>query len=334
MGFDDDRTIVCSPEDMSAGKLCSSCGQIAKGLPPGAAFCPNCGSAFSQVRDFGPGAVIGQYRILKELGSGGIGQVFMAHPVDNPGLRIALKVLQKEFLDNATVRERFNREIRLLASLNLDYIVRYYNSWNDENGEYLAMEYIDGMNLAQMVDQDYEFTPDVVLEIMETLAMVFRYAYDRLELLHRDIKPSNIMISNNGELKILDFGLAKSLKEDNMLTLNGRVMGSPGFMSPEQFRNAKDVDVTADIFSLGATAYFLLTKKNPFDGENELELYQNMISTTPESIRKQNPAVSEHMETLIMSMLSKEPKKRPFSWKKLQVDIDRVKNGRPPVPNN
>ena len=334
MGFDDDRTIVCSPEDMSAGKLCSSCGQIAKGLPPGAAFCPNCGSAFSQVRDFGPGAVIGQYRILKELGSGGIGQVFMAHPVDNPGMRIALKVLQKEFLDNATVRERFNREIRLLASLNLDYIVRYYNSWNDENGEYLAMEYIDGMNLAQMVDQDYEFTPDVVLEIMETLAMVFRYAYDRLELLHRDIKPSNIMISNNGELKILDFGLAKSLKEDNMLTLNGRVMGSPGFMSPEQFRNAKDVDVTADIFSLGATAYFLLTKKNPFDGENELELYQNMISTTPESIRKQNPAVSEHMETLIMSMLSKEPKKRPFSWKKLQVDIDRVKNGRPPVPNN
>lgn len=334
MGFDDDRTIVCSPEDMSAGKLCSSCGQIAKGLPPGAAFCPNCGSAFSQVRDFGPGAVIGQYRILKELGSGGIGQVFMAHPVDNPGLRIALKVLQKEFLDNATVRERFNREIRLLASLNLDYIVRYYNSWNDENGEYLAMEYIDGMNLAQMVDQDYEFTPDVVLEIMETLAMVFRYAYDRLELLHRDIKPSNIMISNNGELKILDFGLAKSLKEDNMLTLNGRVMGSPGFMSPEQFRNAKDVDVTADIFSLGATAYFLLTRKNPFDGENELELYQNMISTTPESIRKQNPAVSEHMETLIMSMLSKEPKKRPFSWKKLQVDIDRVKNGRPPVPNN
>ena len=334
MGFDDDRTIVCSPEDMSAGKLCSSCGQIAKGLPPGAAFCPNCGSAFSQVRDFGPGAVIGQYRILKELGSGGIGQVFMAHPVDNPGLRIALKVLQKEFLDNATVRERFNREIRLLASLNLDYIVRYYNSWNDENGEYLAMEYIDGMNLAQMVDQDYEFTPDVVLEIMETLAMVFRYAYDRLELLHRDIKPSNIMISNNGELKILDFGLAKSLKEDNMLTLNGRVMGSPGFMSPEQFRNAKDVDVTADIFSLGATAYFLLTRKNPFDGENELELYQNMISTTPESIRKQNPAVSEHMETLIMSMLSKEPKKRPFSWKKLQVDIDRVKNGRPPVPHN
>ena len=101
MGFDDDRTIVCSPEDMSAGKLCSSCGQIAKGLPPGAAFCPNCGSAFSQVRDFGPGAVIGQYRILKELGSGGIGQVFMAHPVDNPGMRIALKVLQKEFLDNA-----------------------------------------------------------------------------------------------------------------------------------------------------------------------------------------------------------------------------------------
>jgi serine/threonine-protein kinase len=319
---------------MSAGKLCSSCGQVAKGLPPGAAFCPNCGRAFSQIRDFGPGTVVGQYRILKELGAGGIGQVFMAHPIDNPNMRIALKVLQKEFLDNATVRERFNREIRLLASLNLDYIVRYYNSWNDEDGEYLAMEYIDGMNLSQMVDQDYEFTPDVVLEIMETLAMVFRYAYDRLELLHRDIKPSNIMISNNGELKILDFGLAKSLKEDNMLTLNGRVMGSPGFMSPEQFRNAKDVDVTADIFSLGATAYFLLTKKNPFDGENELELYQNMISTTPESIRKQNPAVSEHMETLIMSMLSKEPKKRPFSWKKLQVDIDRVKNGRPPVPNN
>ena len=334
MSSNDDRTIVCSPEDMSAGKLCSSCGQVAKGLPSGAAFCPNCGCAFSQIRDFGPGTVVGQYRILKELGAGGIGQVFMAHPIDNPNMRIALKVLQKEFLDNATVRERFNREIRLLASLNLDYIVRYYNSWNDEDGEYLAMEYIDGMNLSQMVDQDYEFTPDVVLEIMETLAMVFRYAYDRLELLHRDIKPSNIMISNNGELKILDFGLAKSLKEDNMLTLNGRVMGSPGFMSPEQFRNAKDVDVTADIFSLGATAYFLLTKKNPFDGENELELYQNMISTTPESIRKQNPAVSEHMETLIMSMLSKEPKKRPFSWKKLQVDIDRVKNGRPPVPNN
>ena len=175
MSSNDDRTIVCSPEDMSAGKLCSSCGQVAKGLPAGAAFCPNCGCAFSQVRDFGPGTVVGQYRILKELGTGGIGQVFMAHPIDNPNMRIALKVLQKEFLDNATVRERFNREIRLLASLNLDYIVRYYNSWNDEDGEYLAMEYIDGMNLSQMVDQDYEFTPDVVLEIMETLAMVFHY---------------------------------------------------------------------------------------------------------------------------------------------------------------
>ncbi len=331
--MNDDKTIVYSPEDMPSGKLCSSCGVVARDLPDGAAFCPNCGAPFAKFRDFGPGAVIGQYRILKELGAGGIGQVFLAHPVDNPTMRVALKVLQKEFLDNRTIRERFNREIRLLASLNLDYIVKYYNSWNDENGEYLAMEYIDGLNLAQMVEQDYEFTPEVTLEIMETLAMVFRYAYDRLELLHRDIKPSNIMISSNGELKILDFGLAKSLKEDNMLTLNGRVMGSPGFMSPEQFRNAKDVDVTSDIFSLGATAYFLLTKRNPYDGDNELELYQNMISTTPESIRKQNPEVSEHLEALIMSMLSKDTKDRPFSWNKLQVDIDRVKNGRPPVPN-
>jgi serine/threonine-protein kinase len=335
--FDDDYTIYLSEEaqETLSAYICSSCGEEMLPESDGSdrLICTSCGKR-KQVNfyDIGIGDELCGAKVLRTLGGGASGTLFLCEYPDTS--RCVIKILKKENRQNPEIRLRFELEAEILSGFDHPGIVKLIDFRQESDMLCMIMEYVDGYNLLQMISQEFYFSSDTALEMLYGLADIFRYAWESKHLLHRDIKPANIMINSDGELKVLDFGLSKQCDTDTGLTSAGQTLGSPGFMSPEQFRNAKDVDVTADIFSLGATAYFLLTKKSPFDGENELELYQNMISTTPESIRKQNPAVSEHMETLIMSMLSKEPKKRPFSWKKLQVDIDRVKNGRPPVPNN
>lgn len=275
------------------------------------------------------GCVVGNYRVLKALSEGGMGKIFLCHPVNDFDSRFVLKVLKNDLRGKTTGKERFRREFKLLSELSHENIVQTYDSWFDEGSEYIVMEYVSGLNLSQMVHLNYVFTSEYCIYMMGVLANAFRYAWDSMKLLHRDIKPSNIMIDDNSVIKVLDFGIAKSLlNSDTVLTMDGTSLGSPGFMSPEQYMDSRNVDCTSDIFSLGATIYYCLSGGHlPYDGRNIAEIVVAMRKGNIKPLHEYNPDVPPNFEELIMATLQNDPKKRPFCWAKLLASIDRVYKG-------
>ena len=276
-----------------------------------------------------PGVVIGNYRILQKLSEGGMGAIYLCHPMEDAARRLVLKVLKNEAKAKTTGRKRFLREFSLLSDLDHENIVRTFDFWNDDLAEYFVMEYISGMNLADMVHLNYVFNSEYCIYLMGVVAKAMRYAWDTCRLLHRDIKPSNIMIDDNNVIKILDFGIAKSLDhDDTILTLTGSSLGSPGFMSPEQYTDPRNLDCTSDIFSLGATIYFCLSGgRLPFEGRSIAEIAISMRTGYIQPISEINPDVPENFADLIMATLQHDPKKRPFCWAKLLASIDRISRG-------
>lgn len=304
--FDDlDKTIVCEP---------------------GSAPVVSGPDSFATVST---GCVVGNYRVLKAISEGGMGKIFLCHPLDDFDSRYVLKVLKNDLRGKTTGKERFRREFKLLSELSHENIVQTYDSWFDDGAEYIVMEYVSGLNLAQMVHLNYVFTSEYCIYMMGVLANAFRYAWDSMKLLHRDIKPSNIMIDDNSVIKVLDFGIAKSLlNSDTVLTMDGTSLGSPGFMSPEQYMDSRNVDCTSDIFSLGATVYYCLSGGHlPYEGRNIAEIVVAMRKGEVRPLREYNPDVPPNFEELLMATLNNNPKKRPFCWAKLLASIDRVYKG-------
>ena len=277
----------------------------------------------------GPGCAVGNYRILKPLSEGGMGKIFLCHPLDDFDARYVLKVLKSEMRSSGSGKGRFRREFELLSELAHENIVQTYEAWFDEGSEYIIMEYVSGMNLAQMVQSKYVFTSEYCIYMMAVLAHAFHYAWDSMKLLHRDIKPSNIMIDDDNVIKILDFGIAKSLlNEDSALTIDGTSLGSPGFMSPEQYLDPRNVDCTSDIFSLGATIYYCLSGGHlPFEGKNIADIILAMRKGVVRPLREYNPEVPPNFEELIMATLNSDPAKRPYCWDNLIASIDSVYQG-------
>ena len=319
-------------------EICPVCGETLRNDPTrnGVNFCPKCGKIRKAAPpDIRPGNVIGNYKILKNLARGGMGTLFLCCPRDDLSKRYALKMLRMELGDDQEICiKRFKRESALLSRLNHDSIVKVYESWHDAYSVYIVMEYINGSNLEQLRLQNrYDFNEAVAIQIMSLLADALNYAWEELRLLHRDIKPSNIMIDERGHIRLLDFGIAKSLNsvDTTVLTVHGHGLGTPGYMSPEQFRNTEHLTCTTDIYSLGATIYFLLTGKPPFTGKNPTEVFNEMLSRDPVPVHKINPAVSENFSILLQKTLNRVPAKRPFSWRKLLVDLERVQSGKPPL---
>ena len=317
---------------------CSLCGSelVADPTRKGVNICPHCHTIQKVTNtELAPGTVIGDYRILKKLAQGGMGILYLCCRVDDLERRYVLKTLKLELGENHEVyARRFKRESELMARLNHDNIVHVYDSWSDDFSAYIIMEYIDGDTLEYIRLKDlYVFDEPVVIQIMMLLADALNYAWEELKLLHRDIKPSNIMIDRENHLHLLDFGIAKSLnaEEETVLTIAGHGLGTPGYMSPEQFRNASDLNCTSDIYSLGATMYFLVTGEPPFPGKNPNVVFNEMLKRDPIPLHERNPEISENFSMLIQQTLNRNPQKRPFSWKKLMVDLERVADGKPPL---
>ena len=250
-------------------------------------------SAVDTFSSVAAGCVVGKYRILKPISEGGMGKIFLCHPLDDFNVRMVLKVLKSEIRSKSSGKARFHREFRLLHELTHENIVHTLDSWADSDAEFFVMEYVSGLNLAEMVKLKYVFTSEYCIYMMGVLAQALRYAWDRIKLLHRDIKPSNIMIDNNNVIKILDFGIAKSLANpDTVLTMDGTSLGSPGFMSPEQYTDPRNVDCTSDIFSLGATVYYCLSGGClPFEGKNITEIALAMRRGYITPLHELNPDV-------------------------------------------
>jgi len=237
------------------------------------------------------------------------------------GRTVALKVINQRLIQNAEVVERFHREVRTAARLSHPNIVTSHDAEQAENIHFLVMEYVDGVNLATLVKESGYLSVAKACDYARQAATGLQYAHEK-GIVHRDIKPHNLMLTSMETVKILDFGLAslvegladpvdeKKVIEITSLTMVGSIMGTPDFISPEQAANAHLADIRSDIYSLGATLYFLLSGQPPFATGSVAERLEMHAALEPLAIRSLRSDVSEELSDVISRMMAKNPDER------------------------
>lgn len=255
------------------------------------------------------GLLIGNYEVLRRIGAGGMGEVYLARQV-TLDRSVAIKFISAKCSENQEYIERFIRESRSAAKLNHPNIVTVYDAAIHEDVFYFAMEYIEGQNLSEYLKNGRKFNELDVLRYGETIANALAYTHKE-GIIHRDVKPSNLIVTAKGELKLMDLGLAKELSgTSDSITGLGVVVGTAQYMSPEQIRAEKDLDGRTDIYALGATLYHLATGQLPFSGKSAVEIMSKHLTeplTPPKSI---NPGLTEECSNVIMKMMAKKREDR------------------------
>lgn len=253
--------------------------------------------------------ILGQYRILAELGRGGMGQVFQAeHAL--MGRNVAVKVLPRA-KSSVDAEAAFQREIRMLARLDHENLVRALDAGYDGQVYYLVTELVDGIDLRRQVLKYGSLDEVRAASVVSQAATALAYAHGQ-GLVHRDIKPANLLVTPEGHVKLLDLGLAGSVFEEESTRL-GRVVGTMDFIAPEQIRTPDAVGPLADVYALGCTLYFALTGEVPFPGGTRQEKTRRQLHEAAPSPRTVQPAVSVGMEQLVAAMMHKDPRQRPAS---------------------
>ncbi len=225
---------------------------------------------------------------------------------------VALKVIRPEVADTPGIAQRFMREARATAALEHDHIVTVYQVGQENGIPFLAMEYLKGTSLAEWLARGHRPSVELALRIGREIAAGLSAAH-RHRLIHRDIKPANIWLeAPSGRVKILDFGMARSEREDIEITGAGVVMGTPAYMAPEQARG-EPAGASSDLFSLGCVLYRLCTRRLPFEGDSVIAVLTSISTETPPAPRDLNDRVPASLSVLIMRLLHKMPEARPVS---------------------
>lgn len=253
------------------------------------------------------GNIIGSCLIKKLIGIGGMGKVYKA---EHMRLRkpIAIKILSGEFGDNKDFVQRFYREARMAAILEHANIVSVYDVGEDKGLHYITMQYVDGISLSSYIQQKGKLDLYDALDILDKIARGLSCAESN-NIVHRDIKPGNILLTKDGGTKIVDFGLSKNVSGATMLTEAGMLMGTPHYMSPEQC-SGDVVDHRTDIYSLGATAYYMLSGEKPFTGNTPMEVIRLQKKGQLTPLKAANPEVPEIVAAIVAKMMAKDPKDR------------------------
>ena len=262
-----------------------------------------------------PGQRFGPYRIERLLGRGGMGEVYEAEHLEH-GRRVALKVLSQR-LNDPTDRARFLREGQLAASMSHPHTVYIYSSEEIAGMPVIAMELLPGGTLKDRVEKQGPLAPIEAIDAMLQVVSGLEAAH-AAGILHRDIKPSNCFVDADGTIKIGDFGLSiPTLAGDvTQLTVTGTVQGTPQFASPEQLRG-QSLDVRSDIYAVGATLYYLLTGRPPFDDRNVMVLVSRIATEPPPLLRKGRPEIPKALAATVVQCLAKDPAHRPTSYRSL-----------------
>ncbi|WP_372364960.1 serine/threonine-protein kinase [Candidatus Uabimicrobium sp. HlEnr_7] len=268
------------------------------------------------------GDTFGRYVIEQKLGEGGMGAVYQVRD-QQLGRSVALKIMIGDVGEKQI--KRFLLEARATASLKNPNIVEVY-----EIGEvpqnYFTMDLIEGRSLSALL-RSKNLTARKAAIIIAKCSKALAYAHEK-GIIHRDIKPSNIMMENNVEPKVMDFGLAKDVQNDNKLSKSGDVVGTPVYMSPEQ-ADGRKIDARSDIYSLGASLYEVLTKRPPFQGESSMRLLHQIFSEDPIEPRLLNPDIPKELEAICLKCLQKKPEKRYQTAKELTKDLTNFTSNRP-----
>lgn len=273
------------------------------------------------------GRTIGDFRIRRRLGQGGMGQVYLAEQI-SLGREVALKILRPELAGNKTSLERFKAEATAVAKATHANIVQIYTiqeaALDNQLVHCIALEYVEGRNLREYLEK--KGTPDILvgLSIMRQVASALQRASE-LGIIHRDIKPENILINRRGEVKVADFGLTYDPNRPVNLTQSGVTMGTPLYMSPEQVE-ARPIDPRTDIYSFGVTCYHMFAGNPPFKGNSPFEVALQHVQKEPTPLQEIRPDLPPELCFLIHKMMAKKSEERPQTAREVVREVVRLRD--------
>jgi len=277
-------------------------------------------------------ARIGDYQILAKIGEGGMGSVYKAKQLSMDRF-IALKILSKKCAEDEDFVKRFIREAQTAGQLNHANLVAAIDVGTAGNVYYFAMEYVEGMNLKAIIrERQKPFTEKNAIFIVTLVAKALEYAC-KFEIIHRDVKPENILIAPGNVVKLTDMGLAKytgqRAKGDSEITEKNILIGTPSYMAPEQIDGSSIPDLRSDIYSLGATLYFLIAGRPPFVAPSAPGILAAHLTETPLPVNQRNNRLSKAITAIVDRMLQKRPEMRYQSYDKLIEDLERAADDKP-----
>jgi len=256
------------------------------------------------------GQTVGDFRIVRRLGQGGMGQVFLAEQLSLKR-KVALKFLRADLVANPSALSRFRAEAEAVAKINHANIVQVFTLGEHSGQQFMALEYVEGMNLRDYLARKGPMDLPRALLVMRQVAAALQRASEA-GVVHRDIKPENILLTRAGEVKVADFGLSRLFGQQDQLhlTQSGTTMGTPLYMSPEQVQG-KAVDPRSDIYSFGVTCYHMLAGRPPFTGANAFDVALKHVNEPPPPLAEARPDLPADLVALVHRMLSKDPDARP-----------------------
>jgi serine/threonine protein kinase/tetratricopeptide (TPR) repeat protein len=309
--------------------------------PETARFCLDCGMPFSSIRDLSPEATktikaplkeltrgslfARRYEIIEELGKGGMGKVYRVFDkkIDE---EVALKLIMPEIAADAETIKRFSNELKLARKIGHRNVGKMYELMEEEGAHFITMEYVPGENLKSMIRMSGQLGIGTAISIAKQICEGLAEAH-RLGVVHRDLKPGNIMMDREGIVRIMDFGIARSLKMKG-ITGEGMIIGTPEYMSPEQVQG-KEADQRSDIYSLGIILFEMLTGKVPFEGDTSLSIALKQVSEPPPNPKAFNRQIPEELSRIVLKCMNKKKESRYQDIEKLILELETVGDKEP-----
>jgi len=269
----------------------------------------------------------GRYKIVRKLGTGGMANVYLAEDQEL-GRRVAIKILDDRHASDNQFVERFRREAQNAAGLSHPNIVSIYDRGEAEGTYYIAMEYLDGRTLKELIVSRGPAPIQVAIDYTRQILGALRFAH-RNGIVHRDIKPHNVLVDSDGRLKVTDFGIARAGASE--MTEAGSIVGTAQYLSPEQAKGTS-VDTRSDIYSAGVVLYELLTGRVPFTGDTAVEIAMRHLSAVPEPPSALRDDVPHELDMVVLRALAKDPEDRYQTAEEMDAELDRVSRGQPVSP--
>lgn len=273
----------------------------------------------------------GRYELGSVLGRGGMAEVYLAHDT-RLGRTVAVKTLRADLARDPSFQARFRREAQSAASLNHPAIVAVYDTGEDYvdgvSIPYIVMEYVDGSTLRELLHSGRRLLPERTLEMTVGILQALEYSH-RAQIVHRDIKPANVMLTRTGQVKVMDFGIARAMGDSGMtMTQTSAVIGTAQYLSPEQAKG-EQVDARSDLYSTGCLLYELLTVRPPFIGDSPVAVAYQHVREEPQSPSTFDPEITPEMDAIVLKALVKDPDYRYQSADEMRADIEACLDGQP-----